>query len=154
MFRLSGKDEKNIMNILDKYLKHEEVQSMKKYIQHGRISTFDHCIKVAKISFWLNQRLRLNANEETLIIGAMLHDFYLYDWHEPGDGSHSFHGYKHPGTAVVNAYKHFGLSRKVLHIIESHMWPLTITKYPKSKEAAIVCFADKFCSLEEVIFER
>ena len=39
-------------------------------------------------------------------------------------------------------------------IIVSHMWPLNITKVPKSREALILCVADKCIALRETLFER
>ena len=36
-------------------------------------------------------------------------------------------------------------------IIETHMWPLTITKVPRSKEAFLVCFVDKIMALAETL---
>jgi hypothetical protein len=41
----------------------------------------------------------------------MLHDFYLYDWHETGPG-HRLHGFTHPAPAAENAARCFGISRK------------------------------------------
>ena len=35
----------------------------------------------------------------TLIKGAMLHDFYLYDWHAQDNGEHRWHGYHHAEKA-------------------------------------------------------
>ena len=39
-------------------------------------------------------------------------------------------------------------------IIESHMWPLNISRIPHSREAWIVCVADKCVSLYETVFRR
>ena len=48
--------------------------------------------------------------------------------------------------------KYYDINDKEKEIIETHMWPLTITKFPKSIEAKIVCIADKLCSSKETIF--
>ena len=39
-------------------------------------------------------------------------------------------------------------------MILSHMWPLNITKVPKSKEALILCVADKCIALKETLARR
>lgn len=53
-----------------------------------------------------------------------------------------------------NAKKFFNANDDVQHIIYSHMWPLNLTHVPKSREAWIVCLADKYVSLKETIMER
>ena len=45
----------------------------------------------------------------------------------------------------------YNINEKEEHIIRSHMWPLTVTKLPKSREAVIVCIADKLTSATETI---
>ena len=85
---------------------------------------------------------------EALIIGAYLHDLFMYDWHEKSS-THRFHGFSHPLTASKNAQSFCDISEKEKLIIESHMWPLTITKIPKSKEAFLVCIFDKYCAILE-----
>ena len=64
-----------------------EVQRMRQFVQHGNISTFDHCLSVALLSYALVKLLHLPVNRRTLVLGAFLHDFYLYDWHK----NKSFH---------------------------------------------------------------
>ena len=123
-------------------------QEMKKFIQHGSVTTYEHCMRVTRIAFWLNIHLRVHADEKSLVKGAFLHDFYLYDWHEKSTW-HRWHGFSHPSRAWENARRHFPMGAKEENIIRSHMWPLIPWQIPKSREAVIVCLADKCCSLYE-----
>lgn len=128
----------------------ESVLQMIRYIQHGRITTYAHCKSVAYYSYWLCIHLHLKLDTRSVSRGALLHDFYLYDWHEP-DISHRLHGFYHPEKALKNARKHFKLNLIEADIIAKHMWPLTITKLPKYRETFIVCMVDKLCSLAEIL---
>ena len=139
---------------LEELKKHEKVQEMKQYIQHGDVSTFEHCEKVAELSSKINQRFHINADEETLMRGAMLHDFYLYDWHHKDNGTHDLHGFFHAEKASENAEKILHEDKHVCDVIRTHMWPLNITKVPGSREAWIVCAADKIVSIEETLRGR
>ena len=56
----------------------EQVRSMERYIQHGRVTTLQHSLSVAYYSYWLCRRLRLRVDARSLIRGALLHDFFLY----------------------------------------------------------------------------
>lgn len=126
---------------------------MQKFIQHGSVTTYEHCMRVTRIAFWLNIHLRADADEASLVKGAFLHDFYLYDWHNCRNITH-WHGFKHPRIARYNAETVFALSDKEKDIIQSHMWPLTPTDIPHSREAALVCMADKMSSGYETVLER
>lgn len=147
---LSEQDKKRIRDILSEYEREPDVQSMKQYMQHGHTTTYEHCMNVVRFSYWLNRRFHLKANERALLIGAFLHDFYLYDWHEKSDW-HRLHGFYHPFRACRNAKRRFGIGALEEDIIENHMWPLTLRHMPKSREAAIVCLADKYCSFMETV---
>ena len=87
-----------------------------------------------------------------LLTAALFHDFYGYDWHERPYGD--LHGYRHPVRAAARAEEIFGVDEQVLSAIESHMWPFTLTRIPRSREAWIVCMADKLASLSETLWMR
>ena len=141
--------------IIQKKLRYLEscgrINETKNYIQHGSISTYDHVESVTRVSYWMNRRFHLGANEKRLVIGAFLHDFYLYDWHKDSEG---LHGFYHPGIACRNAVEQFEIDKNVQNIIKSHMWPLTITSLPLCREAWIVCMADKYISTKETLLCR
>ena len=137
-----------IQDLLDK----KEVRQMDDYIQHGKVTTYEHCRRVTEAADALSKKLRLkHLDRKSMLRGAMMHDFYLYDWHEKGDGSHKLHGYHHAGKARDNADEILGATIKEQEIIETHMWPLTLTKIPRSREAWLVCLADKHVSARETI---
>ena len=146
--QLSEIEREQLYAIVEKYDHHPDVQRMREYIQHGSVTTYQHCKNVALVSFWLNRRLHLHADETSLAVGALLHDFYLYDWHEKSTW-HRWHGFSHPSRSWENARRHFPMGAKEENIIRSHMWPLIPWQIPKSREAVIVCLADKCCSLYE-----
>lgn len=151
--KLRPEQEARMDYVLAPIRNNQRVLEMKQFIQHGRISTYDHVESVTRLSIWLNDRLHIGADDRVLVVGAFLHDFYLYDWHVTDDG-HGLHGFSHSTTAKDNAVLHFGVNESVQSVIESHMWPLNITKLPKSKEAWIVCLADKIVSTRETIMCR
>ena len=140
--------------MIDSLAADPRILQMSAYIQHGRVSTLDHVKSVARMTFRLNTMLHAHGDKETLLYGAMLHDYYLYDWHEKDGGTHRLHGFRHPEKAARNADRDFGIDARTEHVIQSHMWPLTLRHMPRSREAWIVCLADKYVSLLETLFER
>ena len=125
---------------------------LKLYKQHGLTSVFKHSRNVAYRSYILAKKLEkrynLKFDYDELVTAAYLHDLFLYDWHEKG---HRLHGFRHPRVAAKNAKEICDINEKEQKIIESHMWPLTITKVPKSKEAVIVSLVDKYSAVVETI---
>ena len=157
--QLSELERERLAAILEKYDRHPEVQRMREFIQHGDVTTYQHCKNVVLVSFWLNRRFHLGADETSLAVGAFLHDFYLYDWHKRKSFQglrrlFEMHGFSHPGSACVNARNYFQITQKEQNIIQSHMWPLNPTDIPHSREAALVCMADKMSSSYETVLER
>ena len=151
--KLSNAEMQEIDTILEKYCNTKEALSMKNFCQHGSVSTYKHVMYVTRVCYYLNKHFRLGADVKSLVVGAFLHDFYLYDWHEKDD-SHKWHGFSHAHTALLNADARFSLNEKEKDIIAHHMWPLNLTKLPRSREALLVCFVDKYCSTIETLTMR
>lgn len=122
------------------------------YIQHGKTSVREHSINVAYTAYYLTHKLNIKVKENDLIRGALLHDYFLYDWHDKSL-KNSIHGYTHPGNALKEALKDFELSKTEQDMIKHHMFPLTITP-PKTKEGVILCIADKLCAIKETVNRR
>lgn len=148
--KLTDREQAEIESILSGLNSTQEAERMKRYIQHGRISTYDHVMSVVHLSFYLNRRFHLGAPDSELVRGAFLHDFYLYDWHENGYFGR-LHGYRHPAIALKNAMQRYKITPIEKNIIESHMWPLTLFSVPKYRASVIVCLADKICSAYETV---
>jgi len=129
-------------------LKSPDMQRTKQFVQHGKVSVFSHSVAVADYSCRFARKMRLKVDFRSLVRGALLHDFFLYDWHDDWD---LLHGFKHPRMALENALKQFTLNKKERNIIRKHMWPMTLINIPTCKEAWLVCVVDKYCSLLETV---
>jgi uncharacterized protein len=123
---------------------------LKGHLQHGRISVYEHSLDVAKLSFSLGRFFKI-ADMESLVRAALLHDFFLYDWHTP-EKMWSLHGWTHPVRAAENGRKYFGISGKEASLIRTHMWPWTLLHPPTCREGWLICLADKLCSAAETLF--
>ena len=121
-------------------------------MQHGDTSVLLHSLAVTYFSMKLARALRMRCDRGSLLRGALLHDYFLYDWHTP-DPAHRLHGFHHPEAALRNAEMDFRLTEKEKDIIAHHMFPLTKTP-PKCREAVLVCVVDKGCGLYETLFRR
>lgn len=116
-------------------------------VQHGDTTVLLHCLAVAYFSLKLVQLLRLPCDRRSLVRGALLHDYFLYDWHQ-SDKSHKLHGFHHPHRALCNAQEDVPINAIEADIIQHHMFPLTLSP-PRCREALLVCMVDKGCGLYE-----
>ena len=130
----------------------DSIQPMKSSIQHGTTTVFAHCVSVAKHSLlmahFLERRFGIKVDRDSLIRGALLHDYFLYDWHDKEVPGRKIHGFTHPGKAMKNAQRDFELNSREKDIIRKHMFPLTLIP-PRYRESLIVCIADKWCAVCE-----
>lgn len=119
-----------------------------RYVQHGSTSTLLHSIAVAWEADRLARSFGLDSQLGEIRRAALLHDYYLYDWHLP-DASHRLHGFRHPGHAAINALRDYpDLTIRELDAIACHMFPLTPVP-PHHRAGWIVTMADKRCASYE-----
>lgn len=133
--------------LLQEIAERTDLLAMDGFVQHGDTSTLWHSIAVAYYSLWIARRLRLSCRWKSLVSGALLHDYFLYDWHIPAP-DHRFHGFTHPKAALRNAQRDWALDPIQRNIIARHMFPLTPVP-PRCMEGFLVCLMDKWCSLAE-----
>lgn len=117
-------------------------------VHHFKTNVFRHSISVARLSLRISDAFHIKVDENDLLLGALLHDYFLYDWHEK-KAYHKLHGFTHAKIAADNARRDYNIDDKVYNIIYSHMFPLNLTHIPKSKEAWIVSIADKIVAIKE-----
>jgi len=124
-----------------------EHKSTEKYIQHGDTSVREHTISVSCLCVSLARKTHLNYDYSSLVRGALLHDYFLYDWH---DKNHpKLHGWRHASIALKNAADDFSINPTEADMIKKHMFPFNLTAVPHCKETVILTIADKICSLKE-----
>ncbi len=151
MIKLNKKEKEEFYLLAGEMLEDERYRRLLNFIQHGKITTYEHSRRVALMAFWMKRRFHLEMDEKELITACLLHDYYLYDWHTYGD---HLHGLNHPHRAVERAREDFLISERVASAIESHMWPLTLRKFPRNRTAWMLTISDKVCSLQETVLER
>ena len=147
-YQLPKENEKIFRQKLEHICKNSRLLSSHKFMQHGSTSVFRHSVSVAYVSYCLAIKWKVKVDMDALIRGALLHDYFLYDWHEK-DASHRWHGYHHADKALKNAAEEFELTAIEKDMIFCHMFPLNLTRIPKYKESWILCYADKLCSSAE-----
>ena len=140
-----NKEKENILEFCEigrDILTHPRYEEMKEYNHHGDVSCHFHTLFVAYITYKTCLHTDCNTVEATR--AAMLHDFYLYNWHiVKHDELHAFY---HPKEALKNAEHYFGrLSDLQRDMILAHMWPMHLTP-PRSAEGMILTAADKICA--------
>lgn len=138
---------REVIVCLRELLINSRLRMMLDFTQHGDTSCLEHTIAVVFCALAIARLLRIRVKKRELIRGGILHDYFLYDWHD-GKKERKIHGFTHPSKALINAEQDFYLSHRERDIIKKHMFPLT-AKPPKYKEAWIICLADKICACIE-----
>lgn len=142
--------DKEFYRLIRDIVKSEAFRGTKKHKHHVKGSVYDHSLKVAYLCYRHHKRFRSKTDLSELVRGAMLHDYYLYDWHDK-DPQHKYHGFTHPRHALRNAAEHYpDLSPMQRDMIARHMFPLTPIP-PKTRGGWIICFYDKVAAISDYL---
>ncbi len=149
---ISEKQKKEFFEMIQDIIETEEFCKSKVYKHHSRGNTYKHSIHVAYLCYKHQMRTGCDVNFRELIRGALLHDYFLYDWRKQ-EGckfiNGILHGFRHSKMALENALRDYpDLTRTEADIIKRHMFPLTIIP-PSTKGGWLVCFYDKVAAIYE-----
>ena len=132
----------------------DEMKQAFRQKHHRRITVGEHTFRVLISSLivcyileWFNIKINIHA----VVVAALCHDLGMlgrYDkFSSPIECST-----QHPKDSVKVAKKLVpNISHKTENIIESHMWPITITNKPNSVEGVIVSVTDKYNAVKDLI---
>lgn len=136
--------DEEFMVLIKAYIQNINFISLKENGHHNGISVYNHLLAIA----YLTYKIKDKKNKKDAVIGALLHDYYLYNWHLR-ERKHRFHSVRHPHIALKNARNDFELSKKSEDIILKHMFPVTFYLIPKYTDTWLVSFIDKYVSFLE-----
>ena len=149
---LSEVEKQDLENIFQDFFHNEKIRKMIEIPMHRGSNCFIHSFKVAKLA--IKRALRhKKVDLKSVLIGAILHDYYLYDWRVDKDKRRR-HLKDHPYIAIKNAENDFEIDDDIKKIIKTHMWPINIKNFPSSKEARIVTLADKSIAFKEAMTSK
>ena len=145
--KLTNEQKQELENLYQSFFHDPKIERMKDIPMHRGSNCFIHSFSVAKLA--IKRALRhKNVNLHVILLGAILHDYYLYDWRTEKEKK-KHHCKNHPNIASMNAERDFKVVKEVKKIIESHMWPLNWKSFPDTTEARIVSLADKHVASKE-----
>ena len=130
--------------IIKDIVSNPKFQSLKKEPHHG-ITRYDHIMHVAKRSYKMSKRMKMDYVSATR--GALLHDYYNDSEYNNLKGSFK-KASVHPSIALANAKKDFILNKKEENIIISHMYPFGKVR-PNCKESWLVSNIDTASAIVE-----
>ena len=152
--KLVQEQKDKLESIYQTFLNDDRILRMKEIPMHRGSNCYIHSFRVAKKAIKNAIRLfKKNIDLEVVLIGAILHDYYLYDWRSNREYRKG-HAKNHQKIASENASRDFDVPLEIKKVIESHMWPFNIKSFPNTREAKVVSFADKSVATMEAFTSK
>ncbi len=152
---LNFSNETEFIGFIKDIIDHPEYQKLKMFHHHEH-SIYGHSLHVSWISYRVGKLIDkyiIKVRIRELVRGAVLHDFFLYNWRKDIPPSGGLHAFAHPKEAFINSQKYFApVSSVEKDIILKHMWPLCVIP-PRFLETLIVIIVDKLVATKELFVE-
>ena len=81
-FQLSAGRQRLLAETIRELKQEGRLDEEKLAMQHGTTSIYRHSLNVAYTSLWMMERWQIRLEPKSLVRGALLHDYFLYDWHQ------------------------------------------------------------------------
>ena len=124
---------------------------------HNRTTVGDHTIRVAHTSLKICnflEKIHISTKKSDVVVGALCHDLGILDRDKCFKNNAECYR-EHPTRSLDVARRLVpDINYNTEKIIRCHMWPVTITKFPTSKESMIVSIADKYAAVGDGIMRK
>ena len=135
-------------DLISDIIRTDEFRRMKYHRHHVRSNARDHSIKVAFLCYLYHKKFSPPFDLREFVRGALLHDYYLYDWHDRAKGTR-LHLFTHPRRALHNVRNHYhDLTKMQKDMILHHMFPLTPVP-PLTRAGWLLWFYDKVAAVSD-----
>ena len=136
------------ISLVQDILENKQYKQLGYCTHHTHLTRLVHCIHVS-YSCYLKAKKIKYAYIRELVRGALLHDFFLYDYRtEKGIKKHWLHGLFHPKASLIEAERQFKLNDIERNLILTHMFPLSF-HIPRTRASWLVIFYDKYWAIKE-----
>ena len=151
-FNYLALSDEEYMSLVEDVLMSEGFQKLSEYPHHNECTRLDHCLHVSySVYLFFKKYAPDYPYLKEACRGALLHDFFLYDWHtENPFPVPCMHAWLHPKWAYNDAKKVFSLTPVEKDIITKHMFPVSINP-PRTKASWMVVIFDKYWAFKEGI---
>ncbi len=148
---------KQEIEVIKKYgydiLRSDQFKEARNQIHHYRSTVASHSVRTAAAGLKICLALRkigIKVDVRKVVRTALLHDLGMVGRDELYRNNYEC-CVRHPGNSVdISKQIWREIDEKSMAAIKSHMWPLSI-HIPKTKEAFVLCMADKAASVKDLI---
>ncbi|MBE6689887.1 MAG: phosphohydrolase [Ruminococcaceae bacterium] len=142
---------KEFYGLIEDILASPDFRSLRHCRHHVRSNVYDHSLKVAYLCYRHHKRFGSRIPLAEFVRGALLHDFYLYDWHDDWP-LHRWHLFAHADIALQNAVRAYpALTYVQRDMIRNHMFPVTPHRVPRTASGWWLCFYDKVAAISDYL---